>query len=140
MKQFEVAVEEAAEDGNQGAVEFEIRKGPEKDDEWQKVTAYLPQGGQLAMLLASVGRGQTEEQRIAGYINFFVNVLDDEGANLIERRLLSRKDPFGIKTVEKILDDLVLDWSGHPTQRQSDSASSPPTDGPKSTPPTLLST
>lgn len=130
MKEFTTAVERSTDDDTK--IEFKI--------DGEDVVAFLPQGGQLAMLLASVGRGQTEEQRIAGYINFFVNVLDKKAANLVERRLLDREDPFGIDQVEEILDWLVLEWSAHPTQSPSGSASSPQDAGQNSTPPTLLST
>jgi hypothetical protein len=106
----------------------------------REVTAYQPQDGQLAMLLASIGRGSSETDKIAGAINFFVAILSEPDAAWIEVRLLDRKDDFGIQQVEEVMEWLVEQWSGRPTKSLSVSTPSPESTGPSSTPTTPVLT
>lgn len=107
-----------------------------------EVIAYEPDEGQFAVLLATTGRGVSPSERVAGMINFFVNILDDAGADYLIGRLLTppRKDPFGIEQVEEILERLTRAWTGNPTREPSGSQPSPSSDGQKSTAPTPLLT
>lgn len=100
-----------------------------------KMTAYKPDEGQFAMLMASVGRGSTDGDRIAGLINFLVNIIDTRGADHLQKRLLTPvwKDPFGIEEVEQIMEWLAEEWTGNPTQEPSGSTASPSTTGSPST-------
>lgn len=98
--------------------------------------AYRPGDGQLAVLMATTGRHSSQEESIAGIINFFASVLDDDSHTYVVSRLLDRRDPFGIAEVEDIMRGLVKEWTGNPTNGSSDSASSQPSIGQSSTPPT----
>lgn len=98
--------------------------------------AYKPKDGQLAVLMATNTRHSSQEEQIAGLINFFVAVLDDTSHSYIVSRLLDRKDPFGIEQVQGIFEWMVEQWSGRPTRQPSVSTQSRKTDGQKSTQPT----
>lgn len=98
--------------------------------------AFKPQDGQLAVLMATTGRHSSNEEQIAGLINFFVAVLNDESHGYIVSKLLDRRDKFGLDEVQDIMEWLIEEWSGRPTRSPSGSTSSPESVGPKSTPST----
>lgn len=141
MKEFIVEFEETAIEDDEGkspkeqGVEFKlvdlVPDGTEEDGvtvKYKKVdrvlTAYPPNDGQMAFLLATTGRGQSNEQRFAGIINIMLSCLDENDADYFEGRLLSR-DPrkkLGIQIVESIFAHLTEEWFGHPTDEPSGSA------------------
>lgn len=95
--------------------------------------AFKPSEAQLAMALASMGRFSKDTDQIAAVINFLVGILDDRTNSYIVNRLLDRTDPFGLEQVQDILEWLIEEWSGRPTQKSSGSTESPPSTGPSST-------
>lgn len=131
IKQFTTAAERAVSSDEGREIHFEIDNFP--------IIAYEPEPAQFAMLMASIGRGSSEMEKMAGIINFFVKILDDRGAAHIESRLLDRKDPFDLDKVEEIIDWLTEEWSGRPTQSSPASTPSRPSVGAASTQPSLLS-
>lgn len=134
MREFTTAANELANpDAASAPMEFQIDKGP-------VCRAYRPKDGQLAVLMASTGKHSSNEEQIAGVINFFVAVLDDESQSYIISKLLDRKDPFGIDEVQEIMEWMVEEWSGRPTQPLSVSTPSQTSIGPSSTPPTHRAT
>lgn len=129
MQEFITAAEDADRDEDENTeYRFKI--------DGRECIAYRPQPGQLAVLLATNARHSSEEEQIAGLINFFVAVLDHDSHSYIVNRLLDRTDRFGLKQVRGVFDWMVEQWSGRPTQPPSVSTPSPPTTGPSSTPPT----
>ena len=151
IKRFEIAAKKPATDTKPDeGLKFEVpnlmpkpKPGEEpKEQTYTTLVAYQPDEAQFAMLMASVGRGASDADRIAGIINFFVNILDEDGADYLQGRLLTptRIDPFGIDEVEQIMDWLAGEWTGNPTSGPSGSTPSPLTDSPKSTEPTPLLT
>jgi hypothetical protein len=128
LKEFITAVEEVtAEDEGTKAeeqyVEFKV------DD--RVLRAYPPNDGQLAFMLAALGRGQSQDQRFAAIINIMMSALRGEDQDYLEGRLLSR-DPkvrLPITQIEAIFEYLTEEWFARPTQPQSDSAESPQSDG-----------
>lgn len=99
----------------------------------KEMVAYKPDEAQFAMLMASVGRGQSDSDRIAGFINFMVAIMDDKSAAYLEKRLLNRRDPFGVDHMEQIMSNLTARWTGNPTKEPSGSTASPSTGGTSST-------
>ena len=142
MKEFVVAyedvqAEDAGEDLDEKFVEFDIVDRDKDGEETNRRTlrAYPPTDGQLAFMLAALGRGQTQDQRFAAIVNIMMSAMRDEDQDYLESRLLSR-DPnvrLPLKAVEQIFEGLTEEWFANPTQPASDSASSPQKDGPKST-------
>lgn len=126
MLEFDTAIQEVVDDAKSLEVKVDGRK----------IKVYQPSDGQLAMLLATIGRGSSEVDKIAGAINFFCAVLEDADSLWIETRLLDRRDPFGIDEVQRIMEALIEEWSGRPTQPLSVSSPSPESTGPKLTQPT----
>lgn len=130
MKEFITAAEEAAksEDDDKG-MEFAI--------DGVMCRCYKPGDGQLAVLMATTGRHSSQHEQVAGLINFFVAVLDDDSQNYVINRLLDRRDSeFGIEKVQEIMEWMVAEWSGRPTRSQSGSTPSRSNGGLKSTQPT----
>lgn len=125
MLEFTTAVKEIGEDDND-VIEFDL--------DGVLVTAYRPSGGQMAMLMAMTTKHSTDSEAVAGLINLFVNILDEPSQGYIVNRLFDRLDNFDVDDVDRILRGLIEEWSARPTERPSDSASSPPSSGRKSTP------
>lgn len=130
MKEFNSAVREATEDTE--LLEFMV--------DGVTCRAYKPTDGQIAMTMASLGRHTSENQKIAGVIDFFVTILDEDSHRYIVDRLLSRDDPLGLQEVEDILEWMVEEWTGRPTQPPSVSTRSPRSGGQKSKATTRRST
>lgn len=81
-----------------------------------ELAAYKPTDGQLAILMSSLGRHTQVQQKVAGVINFFVAVMDEDSATYVTDRLLSRDDPLGVEQVEEIMEWMIEEWTGRPTQ------------------------
>lgn len=83
--------------------------------------AYAPTTGQLAFMLATMGRGQTDDQRLAGVVNVILYSLRDDDRDYFESRLLERdrKKSLDIKVVEDVFEYLTEQWFGdsRPTQQ-----------------------
>lgn len=129
MKQFTTAVEEAVNEaeGNEEEqyTEFSV--------DGRVIRAYPPTPGQLTFMMASMGRGQTTDQRFAAIVNIMLESLRDEDKDYMESRLLTR-DPLRripVKKIEEIFEFLMEEWFARPTQPPSDSAESPQSDGTK---------
>lgn len=108
MREFVTAVEEQQAPKDEPDLTFKL------DD--KVLYAYKPTDGQLAMLMASIGRHTSDTTKIAGVIDFFVAVLDEASAPYIVDRLLSRADPLGIPQVQDIMEWMVEEWTGRPTK------------------------
>lgn len=126
MKEFLTAVNEGPEDqADDGAMEFSV--------DGVLCRCYKPNDGQLAVLMASTGRHASEQEQIAGIINFFVATLDDESHNFVVNKLLDRRDPFGVLDVQRIMEWMIEEWTARPTQSSSGSTPSRQTGGRRST-------
>ncbi|HEY5419337.1 MAG TPA: hypothetical protein VIL10_01265 [Marmoricola sp.] len=143
--EFDTAVARArVEDEEEVAYPFTIvERDPDTDAVLDKVVchAYHPGDGQVIVLIAdTMGRRSSTSDKIAGIIDFFTDVLDDESKEYIVRRLMDRRDPFGLADVEPIVFYLVEEWGGRPTKQPSDFSRSQKVAGQKSTPRTRKST
>ena len=153
MKEFITAVEDLAE-GEDGKVQMLDENDqpmvnddgtPMMDDphvrfkiDGRVLRAYFPTDGQLAFMMAALGRGQSNESRFAAIINIMMESLGSEDKDYFEGRLLTRdaSKRLKIREVEGIFEYLTSEWFARPTQPPSGSATSPPNDGQKLTPPT----
>lgn len=124
MLEFKTAVREVDTD-EADAIDYDL--------DGALMTAYRPTGGQFAMLMAMSTQYSTNEESVAGLINMFINIHDEESQAILVKRLFDRNDGFDVEDVDRILRALLEDWSGRPTVQPSDSASSPPSTGRKST-------
>lgn len=140
MKEFSTAVEDiAAEDEREAKIKALIAEGKSREEAEEEVDAdpfvefklddrvmraYLPNEGQLAFMLAAMGRGQTNEQRFAAIVNIMMESLRGSDQDYFESRLLTRdrKRRLPIKVVEEVFEHLTEEWFGRPTKSQSDSA------------------
>lgn len=129
MKQFVTDYEALATEQETGVkpadqvIEFEL--------DGRVMKAHPPTEGQLAFMLAALGRGQTDESRFASIINVMVETLDKDDRDYFESRLLT-SDPkrrLPAKQIEAIFEYLTEQWFARPTQSQSDSAGSQQNDG-----------
>lgn len=87
--------------------------------------AYTPTSGQLVMLNAGLGRGQTDDQRFATILNFMFGCLEDADKDHLESRLLdrSKRHRMNLDQLEEIFEYLMEEWFGRPTKPSTDSAS-----------------
>jgi hypothetical protein len=131
MKEFSTALKAVTEDP-EAPLEFKI--------DGQTVSAYRPTDGQIAVLMASLGRHTAESTKVAGVIDFFVATLDDESYNYVVNRLLSRDDPLDLEPIQEVIEWLIEEWSGRPTPKPSGSTRSQRTGGQRSKPRTTKST
>lgn len=128
MKEFISAVADVIDEDNAIAdeekyVEFKL--------DGREMRAFTPTDGQLVFMLASMGRGQSSDQRFASIINVMLECLRDEDRDYMEGRLLTRDktkrlDP---EKINEIFEYLTEEWFARPTQPSSDSAPSPQSDG-----------
>lgn len=123
MKEFITAAEQSDADEEQ-PLEFSI--------DGQVLRAFRPTEGQIAMTMVTLGRHTSEQKKIAGIIDFFVEILDEDSYQYVVDRLLSRTDPIGLTQVSEILSWMVEEWTGRPTQPPSVSTRSRQTGGQRS--------
>jgi hypothetical protein len=132
-KSFTTAVRERTEaeigdDGEpieEGFLEFDLDGEP--------MEAHKPEPEQFALLMHAAGTYTSTADSVAGFLDFFFNVMDAKYAQHIRYRLLDRKDDFGLPEVEEIVSWMVEEWTGHPMKRRSGSTRSPKSTGPRST-------
>lgn len=130
MKEFTTAVEAIEREDNGEAVEeqyiaFKL--------DGREMHAYPPTDGQLAFMLAAMGRGQSADSRFASIINIMLETFRDEDREYFEGRLLTRDSTkrIGVEQINEIFEHLTEEWFARPTQSSSGSATSPPNDGQK---------
>ena len=99
MKEFTTALKAVTDDEDQPML-FSI--------DGHELAAYQPTDGQLALLMSSIAAHTSVQTRVAGVINFSATYITD--------RLLSRTDPLGVEQVEEIMEWMVEEWTGRPTQ------------------------
>jgi hypothetical protein len=127
MKEFTTSVEqsEASRPLGSDPITFAV-----DGEEW---TAYPPTGGQLTLIIASMSESTKDVDRVKGILDFLDGVLDDDAKATYRERLMDRDDPFDLPDVERIINWLVEEWSGRPTQPPSGSRSSRRRTGRRST-------
>lgn len=126
MKEFISAVEENEDEAagvEEGVVEFKL--------DGRVLHAHRPNPSQLAFLLASMGRGQRDDQRFANIINALMASLRDDDKDYFEARMLETdpKKTISLKLMQKVFEYIISEWFADPTQEQSGSAPSQPTTG-----------
>lgn len=126
MREFLTSAEAAGDDGDDFGKDVEIKI----DD---RVVKIMPVNeGALAMLLAS--DAAPLHQKISANLNFFFSILrDGRDVDYFKSRLYDRVDSFGTDTVVDIVEAVLEEWSGDPTQSSSDSTGSPDSTGATST-------
>lgn len=125
MREFETALKAVTDTDTDDGMEFAV--------DGEVLHCYRPSDGQLAVLMASVSRSQSTANQIAGIINFFVEVLDDDSHAYLVGRLLDRRDPFGLQEVQAIMEWMIEEWTGRPTSSPSASTPSRRSGGRRST-------
>lgn len=130
MKEFILAVEdEAAEQEREDAIaalmakddsltreqaEVQVDRGtPTEFKIGDKVLrAYKPNETQLIFLLASLGRGQSKESRMASIVNVMLESLDEDDKDWFEERLLTSDEKRRIKpkVIESVFEYLTSEW------------------------------
>ena len=128
MKEFKSAIDEAnaeaaGDEAEESYTEFTL--------DGRVLRAYPPTDGQLTFMMASMGRGQTSDQRFAGIVNIMLESLRDDDKDYLESRLLTRnpKRRLSVTLIEQIFEFLMAEWFARPTQQPSGSASSQPSGG-----------
>lgn len=78
----------------------------------REMHAFPPHEGQLAFMMASLGRGQTKDQRFAAILNILFESLREEDKDYLESRLLTgdAKKRLSMKTLEGVFEHLTEQW------------------------------
>jgi hypothetical protein len=124
----------------------ELEKGEEPDKGYsfkvdgKELKFFKPTESQFAIYVAQTGRHSSIPDKIAGVIDFFINVMDRPSHEHLVARLMDREDPFGLDQVEEIIQWMIEEWSGNPTEQSSDSTPSRQSTGDSSTEPVPAST
>lgn len=137
MKEFISAVEEVEQTSErEDKIKALIAEGKTREEAEREVDAevplefkldgrvmhaFAPTTGQLAFMLATLGRGQTDDQRLAGIVNIILYSLRDDDRDYFENRMLERdkKKAVPIQTIEAIFEYMTEQWFGdsRPTQQ-----------------------
>lgn len=126
MREFVTAAKAVGDEGDTFGHDTEIKIDG-------RTVRFLPATeGQMALLLSTDMLPTTD--RISIGVNLFFNLLrDDTDSDYFRARMFDRKDPFGAGEIAEIVQSLIEEWSGDPTQESSDSTPSPPSTGESST-------
>lgn len=84
----------------------------------RQMRAYQPTSGQLAFMMASMGRGQTSDQRFSAILNIMFECLRDDDKDHLESRMLTRdkKKRLDLVVLERIFEGLAKEWFARPIQ------------------------
>lgn len=135
MKEFitaVAAVEDNEEGNDEGWVDFKV--------DGQECRARRPSSGQVAYLTSTTHRHAPLQQKVAGVINFCMAVMDEDTAAYLNDKLLDGDDPFEIPQIQDIIEYLIEQWSGRPTEQSSGSRQPQDSTGSTSTESALKST
>jgi hypothetical protein len=128
MKEFILAVEdEAADQEREDAIEALVAQGKTREEAEVEVDrgtpiefkigervlkAYKPNETQLIFLLASLGRGQSKESRMASIVNVMLESLDEDDKDWFEERLLTSDPTKRIppRLIESVFEYLTSEW------------------------------
>lgn len=128
MKEFILAVEdEVADQERENAIEALVAQGKTREQAEIEVDrgtptefkigdrvlkAYKPNETQLIFLLASLGRGQSKESRMASIVNVMLESLDEDDKDWFEERLLTSDPRRRIRpsVIESVFEYLTSEW------------------------------
>lgn len=109
MKEFTTAAADVAKDGEEEVlVEFKV--------DGREIKSHRPGEGQIAMLMAGLGKHSNDGTRVAAIIDFMLGVMDEDDRDYLIERLMDRKDKFGLTEVQGIMEYIVEEWSNRPTE------------------------
>jgi hypothetical protein len=106
----------------------------------QELYIRTPKEGQIALVMSVMGGYAEGSDQVATVINVFMNMLTEESAGIIRRRLLDMDDEFDLENVMDILSWAVEEAAARPTKSSPASTSSRPTSGTGSTGPAPVRT
>lgn len=126
MREFTTSARAAGDEGDDFGEDVEINV------DGRTVKIMPVNEGALAMLLASDAAPLHE--KVSANINFFFSILrDGRDVDYFKSRLYDRRDAFGTEQVIDIVEGVIEEWSGDPTQSSSDSTGSQDSTGESST-------
>lgn len=133
MREFTTAVTQAHGE--------EPEEGKTLTIDGQDYTYYQPTDGQILMFVsAALGKHASQNDAIAGTVDFFLGLFEENDAAHLAQRLMKRSDPFGIEAIDEILEEMITEWTGRPIKLPSDYAQSRKPGGQRSTQRTRRST
>jgi hypothetical protein len=100
----QTAAEDKAYEEAEKYVDFKLRG--------RTLRAYQPHDGQMAFLLANLGRGQTNDGRFAAIVNIMTECLRGDDKDHFESLLLTgdRRKRLSLKTLEGVFEHLTEKW------------------------------
>lgn len=132
-KSFQVALNRAANTAQEQPEAPKPLPFTFADDPDTELQIYLPDESQVAILLSVTDGMTTGSTQVSTFINLFMDLLDEEYQPYVRRRLLSRADKLGVMDLLPVIQWLVEEGVGRPTEPSPDSPPSPASTGPRST-------
>jgi len=140
-KHFEMAVKAIEQEPDEDDfITFDFPDANYDDGRSPEFKAYRPLPSQFAIAMSAIGPRRDLGTKLAGIVDFMVEVLDDEGQSYVTNRLLDRRDTFGLDELQQLMEWMIEEWSARPTERPSGSTRSASRGGPKSRRPTTRKT
>lgn len=131
MKQFGSIAKAAAQKHRRDEEDFLEYRIVERE-----VKFYYPGSGALAYIGLVEASAENDLMLSGAYINFIISLVEDADARYIKRVLLDHASGFDIEDLTDLIEELLDQWSNHPSKPVSDSS---PTSAPTGRPSTATS-
>lgn len=102
----------------------------------RKVKFYYPGAGALAYVGLVEASAESNLMVAGAYINFVISLVEESDGKYIKRQLLDHASGFDIDDLTDLIEELLDQWSAHPSKPGSDSS---PTSVPTGRPSTAAS-
>lgn len=132
-KHFEMALKSIESDpDDDDFITFDFPDATYDSGRSPEFKAYRPIPSQFAIAVSATGPRRNVAEKLAGIIDFMVEVLDEDGNAYVTNRLCDRRDKFGLDELNDLMEWMVEEWSARPTERPSGSTRSASNGGPRS--------
>lgn len=123
-REFNVAVRDREHEAQDLEYPYEITL------DGRTCTYRKPEDGEYAVLLANIGRFRSVADKVGAAVDLFHDVYEPEDAHWLIERLMDPAEPeFDFSHVIGLLEVMVEEWTGRPTQRSSGSTPRRPKTG-----------
>lgn len=126
-KSFELAVRDAVTEEVDERLPFQMEGSDEQ------LYAYRPTEGQLILLVGVMSEFESPEKQASTVLDVFWSLLEESTAGVLRRRLMDRRDAFGLADIMNIIEWIVEQTAARPTQSSLASLPSRATSGHLST-------
>jgi hypothetical protein len=127
VKEFALALERELDPQDPEMLPFQMA-----GDEAQ-LFAYRPTEADVALAASAMSAYAEDGEKVVAVLDLFWQLMEEDTARHLRRRLRDRKDPFGVGDVMNILEWVIEEMTGRPTKPSSGSTALQPSTGARST-------